>query len=214
MILEFLGGVLLMTEVLNETVIEPISIEEMTLKQYQIYIRDRLQSIYSNTEVKSEWSAMSDERNLNLYSPRIDVAVGPFATHERLEHVYNNIVRETTSISFIKKLIDFSHLNLIEYGDFVELPSFEEVIYHNLNARCFMSVEIEHMVSRKHLMGGAINASALGRIGIVIPGSDEKLRAFVRLFRYLQYLKLADKNTFNTKNLLIVTKVQFVQAME
>lgn len=208
-------GVLYMTEVLfNEPVIETISIEEMTLKQYQNYIKDRLQYIFPNTEVKSEWNAMADERNLNLYSPRIDVAVGPFATHESLEQAYDNIARETISMSFIGKLIEFSHINLIQYGDFVEPPNFEQVIYQNRNARCFMSVEIENMVSRKHLMGGAINASALGRVGIVIPWSDEKLRAFVRLFRYLQYLKLADKNTFNTTNLLIITKEQFVQSME
>ncbi|WP_339218583.1 hypothetical protein [Paenibacillus sp. FSL W7-1332] len=44
-----------------------------------------------------------------------------------------------------------------------------------------MAIEIEHLVSRKHLMGGAINASALGRFGVVIPWSEEKLRAFIKI---------------------------------
>lgn len=62
-------------------------------------------------------------------------------------------------------------------------------------------------------MGGAINASALGRIGVVIPWSDEKLRAFVKLIRYLHYLRNAQKNTFDTSNLLIVTKDQMLHAI-
>jgi len=39
-------------------------------------------------------------------------------------------------------------------------------------------------------MGGAIDASALGRIGIVIPWSQEKLRAFVKYAekKYVKYI--------------------------
>ncbi len=63
-------------------------------------------------------------------------------------------------------------------------------------------------------MGGAINASALGRFGIVIPWSAEKLRAFIKLVRYLHYLRRAEKNTFDTSNLLIVTKEQMDTAIQ
>ena len=37
-------------------------------------------------------------------------------------------------------------------------------------------------------MGGAINAAALGRIGIVVAWTDEKLIVFVKLKEYLDYL--------------------------
>lgn len=36
---------------------------------------------YSQKEIgQTEWSSMTNERFLFIYSPRIDVAVGPFAT--------------------------------------------------------------------------------------------------------------------------------------
>ncbi|MBT2289152.1 hypothetical protein J7E73_08400 [Paenibacillus albidus] len=77
-----------------------------------------------------------------------------------------------------------------------------------------MAIEIENFVSHKHIMGGAINASALGRIGVVMPWSQEKLRLFVRFVRYLHYLRYARKNTFDTSNLLIVTKDQMETAIQ
>lgn len=157
---------------------------------------------------------MRDEYNLSIYSPRLDVAVGPFATHERLGHIYDDMLLNPEIEGFLRRLVEYNHINLERYGDGFVLPSqYEDILYMNHNARCFLAVEIEHLVSRKHLMGGAINASALGRFGIVIPWSDEKLRAFVKLVRYLQYLRYAEKNTFNTSNLLIVTKEQMDTAL-
>lgn len=190
-----------------------ISLAEVELKIYQDYLKSKMKILFPNVDIKTEWHAMRDERDLNIYSPRIDLAVGPFATHERLESAYNDMLSLDYTRIFVEQLINCNRDNLIRYGDFVEPSRYEEVIYQNLNSRCFMAIEIENKVSRKHLMGGAINASALGRIGVVIPWTDDKLKAFVRLVRYLHYLKEADKNTFNTTNLLIVTKEQFHTAL-
>lgn len=46
-----------------------------------------------------------------------------------------------------------------------------------------------------------------------MPWSQEKLRSFVRFVRYLHYLRYARKNTFDTSNLLIVTKEQMETAI-
>ncbi|MFN7253338.1 MAG: hypothetical protein ACK4M9_21565 [Anaerobacillus sp.] len=186
---------------------------EVKLKIYQEYLKGKLEILFPNTAVRTEWDAMRDERALNIYSPRVDVAVGPFATHQRHELDYNDMFSVNRIRDFVERLITYNRDNLYRYGDFVEAGTCENIIYQNLNARCFMAIEIENKVSRKHLMGGAINASALGRLGVVIPWTDDKLKAFVRLVRYLHYLKEADKNTFNTTNLLIVTKEQFHTAL-
>ncbi|AHX21992.1 MULTISPECIES: hypothetical protein [Bacillus cereus group] len=192
-------------------VVEINDLKKMSLKQYQNYIKNQLQTLYRQNEIQVEWDAMKGARDFNIYSPRIDVAVGPFALYQGYETEYDEML--SSSKVFIEKLIEFNRDNLTGHDYFVEPHIYEEIMYQNRNARCFMAIEIENQVSRKHLMGGAINASALARVGIVIPWTDDKLNAFVRLVRYLHYLKLADKNTFNTTNLLIVTKEQFLEAL-
>jgi hypothetical protein len=179
------------------------------LHLYQLQLKDNLKQVFNIDAIQEEWSSMRDEYDLSIYSPRLDVTVGPFATHERLGYVYDEMLRTPKVEEFVRKLVEYNRIDLERYGDgFVVPGQYEDIMYMNHNARCFMAIEIEHLVSRKHLMGGAINASALGRFGIVIPWSDEKLRAFVKLVRYLHYLRYAEKNTFDTSNLLIVTKEQ------
>ncbi|MFS1519523.1 hypothetical protein V1503_24150 [Bacillus sp. SCS-151] len=195
----------------NKTLVNDLY--QMDLKEYQNYIKERLISLYPDTEIITEWNAMKDERELDFYSPRIDAAIGPFATNGRYEDVYDQMVENPKWGALINRLLNFNNDNLAGYNQFTRPPDYHEIVYQNSNARCFMGIEIENKVSRKHLLGGAINASALSRIGIVIPWSDDKLRAFIRLVRYFQYLKLAEKNTFNTTNLLIITKEQFLSAL-
>ena len=61
---------------------------------------------------------------------------------------------------------------------------------------------ISHFLPRFHvivsfgvLLGGAVNAAALGRIGIVVAWTSEKLKAFAKLRRYLNFLGIVGKNT-------------------
>lgn len=184
------------------------------LKEYQLELKSRLQYIFTGEEIEEEWRSMREEYALSIYSPRLDIAVGPFATREPLGLTYDRIMRRPATEEFLKQLVEFNSINIEKFGDgFVRPMELDEIKYMNHNARCFLAIEIENLVSRKHLMGGAINASALGRIGIVIPWSDEKLRAFVKLIRYLHYLRNAQKNTFDTSNLLIVTKDQMLHAI-
>ncbi len=189
-------------------------IRPTVVSQYQADLQDRLERIFDREQIKVEWSSMQEENELTLYSPRIDLAVGPFATQQRYGHIYDEMLQRYKINDFIRRLIEFNHLNLAEYGDFVRPFEYDEIVIMNHNARCFMAIEIENNVSRKHLMGGAINASALGRFGVVIPWSSEKLRAFVKLVRYLHYLRYAEKNTFDTSNLLIITREQIDRAID
>jgi hypothetical protein len=54
-----------------------------------------------------------------------------------------------------------------------------------------------------------VNASALGRVGILIAGSQQILSTFVRQRVYLRFLANVGKNTFQTVNTLLLTKPQF-----
>jgi hypothetical protein len=76
-----------------------------------------------------------------------------------------------------------------------------------------MAIEIENQVSRKHLLGGAVNASVLSRIGILVPWTKEKSRATIKLLQYWDFLKYVGKNTFSADNVLILTPDQLKEAI-
>jgi len=197
-----------------------VNINDIGLKDFQkiLVIAFRSMLELEDHEVKQEWSSMLAERDLHVYSPRLDVAVGPFSEERGYFDRYDEIMNKENVKNFVNKLISHHRKNMnclnIEDDDFNALVGYEELSHLNYNARCLIAVEIENKVSRKHLMGGAINASALGRLGIVLPWTQDNLKAFVRMIRYMSYLKQAQKNTFNTANILIVTKEQLVEEIE
>lgn len=179
------------------------------LVNYQNQVAERLRQHYpKNVPVETEWRSKFEPR---IYSPRVDVAVGPFATTtgERLIEKYNEMMTESSV--FLQRLIDFHLRNTQE-----EIPPeaiFELLIITNRNARCFLAIEVENSGSRKHLMGDAINAAALGRIGIAIGWTPEKFQAFLNLKRYFEYMRSVGKNTFNLGNLLILNRDQLIEAI-
>lgn len=179
------------------------------LVKYQNQVAQQLRHYYPNSvPIETEWRSVFESR---IYSPRVDIAVGPFATihGEQLVGEYNELMN--FSSVFILRLIDF-HLKNTQEGT---LPSdvFTRLQYTNPNARCFIAIEIENSGSRKHLMGDAINAAALGRIGIAIGWTPEKFRAFLNLKRYFDYLVNVGKNTFNLGNLLILDRNQLLETI-
>lgn len=150
---------------------------------------------------------------LGLYSPRLDIAVGPFATGNLVyAREYDDLLRRHHD--FVHLIYEQSNQNLARYGEGAERFSFDDTVYRNQNSRCFLAFEIENRVSRKHLMGGAINAAALGRVGIAVGWTEEKVRAFVKLRTYLLYLASVGKNTFHPINLLVLSREQLVKTIE
>ncbi len=83
----------------------------------------------------------------------------------------------------------------------------------NKNARCFMTIEVENRGSKKHALGDLVNASSLGRIGIVIPYNEACYRTFFRLLYYFNFLQSVEKPSYSTQNLLIIKKEQFKDAL-
>lgn len=180
------------------------------VKEYQNMLCGELSRIYPAIDVVAEWRSMKDE--LGIYSPRVDVAVGPFATQGTYIMEYDELM--DNSQNFINKLLNYHLMNINVPDPEPNQLTFDILKNKNSNARCLLAIEIENSGSRKHIIGDAVNASALGRVGIFIAWTPEKLRAAVKMRRYLGFLKTVDKNTFDTTNLLILDKDQFLQTVK
>jgi hypothetical protein len=186
---------------------------------FQQEIAEQLTLIYTQTPVAREWRSIDNIRG--LYSPRIDVAVGPFSTlrGSNLRNDYNRLMDDTRP--FIERLLASHRENVLRYrildeqrGEVLEFPEFRDVRNFNDNARCLLAIEIEHRVSRKHLLGGAVNASVLGRLGVMVGWNEEKVNALVKLQAYWDFLRSVRKNTFENRNLIILSPDQLRAAIQ
>lgn len=184
----------------------------MSLTEYQEKIRGLLQNAFKSNTV-SEWDTGMD---VGVYSPCLDIAVGPFSIQNdvSLQAEYNQMFDANLHILRQLVLLHLINLNYIteeatqEQSSQIVTQKLNEIRHFNINSRCFIAIEIENEVSRKHLMGGALNASALGRIAVAVGSTNEKHRAFKRLYQYFKFLQNVDKPTFKTNNILVISKEQ------
>ncbi|PCH90817.1 MAG: hypothetical protein COB85_09900, partial [Bacteroidetes bacterium] len=182
---------------------------QMDAKEYQGIISSLLASKLDPLEVKSEWTAF---RGLSYqYSPRVDIAVGPFSVTPggNQTREYNRILQTPSASSFLRSVYD-CHIENIgdQWINEIAIPELDYLIQKNQNARCFIAFEIENSSSKKHIMGSMINAASLGRVGVGVAFNDSVLRTFVRILNYLGFLKRVEKNTYDSTNFLIITKEQ------
>jgi hypothetical protein len=183
---------------------------ESPVKTFQKALASQLAVLFSGVPVEQEWAAMREENG--VYSPRLDVAVGPFAFGDSVYIV--DFDRQLEKYSCFCKCLYRHHVQTLIDNATPDQPlEYEHVVSRNSNARCFLAFEIENQVSRKHLMGGAINAAALGRIGIVVGWTPDKVKALVKLRSYLLFLARVGKNTFDPANLLILSKERLTDAL-
>ena len=187
----------------------------MTLKEFQQELKDSLEGKLK-LPVEDEWrSKMASQ----IYSPRIDLAVGPFATTEALNRTQEHNSLFQANRGFFSQLAEYHLENLSHFEAGMSQEQRQQLIrrkmddlnWTNNNARCFIAVEIENAVSRKHLLGGAVNCSALGKVGIAIGFTESKHKAFCNLQRYFQFLESVNKPTYSTKNLIIISKNQILE---
>lgn len=171
---------------------------------FQRSLAERLALIFNKELISTEWSAAISP---DIYSPRLDLAVGPFAFVNSLIFEYDELIRDPLVLRFLREL-QSAHVRNLERNDYYNIPTLDEKLFMNLNARCFLSIEIENAVTQKHVIGGIVNASALGRLGVLIPWNERQLRSFVRTLNYLGFLKTAGKNTFDITNIFIITREQ------
>jgi hypothetical protein len=181
----------------------------MTATEYQNLLCPIMAEKFEGLEVISEWRTF---RGLNYqYSPRVDIAVGPFSVApgpNRTED-YNQIITRPIIRNFLNRIYEKHVENIGDQLNEINIPNFDRLIIRNQNARCLMAIEIENTSSRKHIMGSMVNAASLGRIGIGIAYQESVLRTFHRMLNYMAFLKRVEKNTYDTTNFLIVTRQQF-----
>ena len=181
----------------------------MTAGQFQDTITPLIKDRLNPLEVMSEWRAFADMPY--QYSPRVDIAVGPFSVVAGRDRTYeyNQLLRNENVNNFLR-LVYAYHIENIEYEylNEITIPDYSFLIHKNQNARCLLAIEIENTSSKKHIMGSMINAASLGRIGIGIAYNESVKRTFVRIMNYLGFLKRVGKNTYDTTNFLIITKEQ------
>jgi hypothetical protein len=182
-------------------------------KEAKASLGEYFQELGMNTEVKDQWIPFRSEA-LSKYSPRVDIAVGPFAygTTQYIEE-YDRL--SDASSQLINNLLH-SFKQISNHFSFErEVPTDYRILNTvNINARCFMAIEIEKTGTRKHRLGDIINACSLGRIGIIIAWDTQVLKSFLKITEYLSFLKTKEKPTYETRNLIITTKKQFSESLQ
>ena len=173
----------------------------------------------SDAIVEVEWQTFA--RSSGIYAPRIDIGIGPFSTtpgqsqRERyidlceatMPFLISAVALHNTNIAKLRRVADGRAINTDR------VLSVENLKYSNANARCFMAIEIENLVSRKHLLGGALNAAVLGHVGVVVAFNPNVLRALVRLLAYWDFLASVSKPIVPTANLIVLDRDQIMQAL-
>ncbi|NOT08802.1 MAG: hypothetical protein HOP28_11415 [Gemmatimonadales bacterium] len=179
------------------------------VREDQRLLAQGLKQRFGDVDVILEWAALSNQRD--TYSPRVDIAVGPFAIDTRHEAQYDHLEHMHHDFLFRLHAAFAQNVATLDHDGVSDLESMSNL---NRNARCFLAIEVEGSGSRKHTLGGAVNAAALGRIGISVACSNGELKKLLRMRRYLRFLQAAGKNTFDTMNLLVVTREQFARVLQ
>jgi hypothetical protein len=174
--------------------------------EYQAQVKRALERIYG--EVTVQWCPFRGEGRAT-YAPRVDVAVGPYALWDRRIDEYTAMMERTRP--FIDSLIERHNHNVEALG---ERAHFDDILHFNDNSRCFLAIEIEESGGRKHCLGNLVNASALGRVGLLIARTEKVFRVFLRQRTYLKFLADVEKNTFKTANTLVLTQEQFDECLQ
>jgi hypothetical protein len=102
--------------------------------EYERMAIRHLRQIYQGEEVDCEWYAFRGEGG-EFYSPRVDIAVGPFAFHDHYGERYGQLLVQQRG--FIDRLMDAHNGNVPD----PERVAFNQIARFNENARCLLCIE-------------------------------------------------------------------------
>lgn len=171
----------------------------------QNIIYKQLIDVFGEAHVHKEWDVVKgsqDGYTRALYCPRIDFAVDPFNIDRNLDENNRRISEKYFEYEPLFSIL-IQHSNIPENN--LEL---------NNNPRCFLTIEHENNVTRKHMIGTIINASAIGKVGIAIAAQNKTYRALSRIKKYLDALVEFDKLDFFPKNVIIVNLNEFINCLQ
>jgi len=158
-------------------------------------LTDKLRIIFGENNVISEWNVAKhskDDLTRELYCPRIDIVVGPFNIDRNLDQ--NNA------------LIQRAHEARRELIEAIKGRSDirDEEFIPNENPRCLIAIELENKTERKHRIGNIVNASAIGRIGIIATNSEVEFGKMVKIRKYLDFLLAVGKTKYYPQNVMLI----------
>lgn len=169
-------------------------------------IKRLLERKFGTNNVKTEWDVAKDSRDalnrvdyeISPYCPRIDFAIGPFNTDARLRH-NNKLINE----SYQQYELFFNAVKQMNPAEWRPLKL-------NRNPRCMVAIEVENRNKDKHMMGSIINASAIGKIGILLAVNNPNFDALNRIRKYMDFLKRAKKMEAYPQNVLVIKRSDFI----
>lgn len=144
----------------------------MNAYNVQIEIKRLLGRYFKDVHI--EWSAAKNAtdsliRDPERYTPRTDIAVGPFNVDPgRGGEISADLISSKSLHEALSPLIA------------------------NKNPRCLLAIEVVYSGSSKHLLGDLLNSSALGLYGIVVCKSEMKAKV-MRNVRYIKQITELEK---------------------
>jgi hypothetical protein len=164
-----------------------VTLADMAASDYQRVVQTRLRRHFE--DVRLEWSIARSAtdalaRDVTIYAPRVDVAVGPFNTTPGPDADINDALLPRP----LRELFDGR-------------PS-------NPNPRCLLAIEVCYSGSSKHIMGDMLNAGALGLYGFVV-GDDRHMPKIRRIGRYLEVLAELGKVPWLFRNVAAISTADF-----
>ena len=134
-----------------------------TAEEAKSKIANRLGEVFGNDLVIKEWESQAENKDWikfgDIYSPRLDIAIGPLNIHsgEQAKIEKGNIEEAFTEYQpFFSNLLGRNNFN------------------ENKNPRCLLAIEIENSNKGKYMLGNFVNVSILGKIGLVVVNKNNK----------------------------------------
>ncbi len=127
-------------------------------KEIVSYLERLLKQKGYKPNVKPRWRAFAGHGR-SIYSPVLDVAVGPFATHTRYKKSYDEMVESLSQLidSWATVFKENWQRYYVVNKNYQRVPpsspsGYKDFIGYdaNRNARCFIAIEIENKTSSKH----------------------------------------------------------------
>ncbi len=206
-------------------------------KNEDMEVCQELTRIFGRRDVDVEWSVCTDasddmvgaEGEHVRYCPQVDFIVGPLnitkdeeelaemrstydGLYEQFEGLFTALYnRDMVIEKEVSKSLSKSEKKCIELLNIERKSS----LVTNFNPRCFICIEFEKHTKEKHVLGGILHASALGKVGIILtPDEDEKqYERVMRIRRYLRFCVQAGKMGYNTnveRNTILLPRDEFL----
>lgn len=165
-----------------------------------------LRRVFGVENVVPEFSVASEaadgfDREVH-YAPEPDFAVRPFNLDRNTEE--NNRRIDNALLRFSSLVNVWSERGF--HGSQLDLS-------YNPNPRVFIAVEKEFRNNRKHRLGSMINASVLGKLGVVACVGDEAFRSITRIKGYLDFIRERKGRRLGLARNVIVIRIEVLIAL-